>query len=220
MESSIVITEDGSPTLYHPVFEQNYHSIHGAVSESQHVFIQNGLDYWLHHNKDKTCIDILEMGFGSGLNAILTAKRAVDLKLKTIYTTYESFPISIDKAIEISTYFENSEMLINLHQCPWEQAIEINNYFTIIKKEKKMELIDEANKYDLLFYDAFSPTSQPELWTTEIFQKLFKATKNQGLLSTYCAKGSVKRALKEAGWQITGLKGPKGKREMTIAEKK
>jgi tRNA U34 5-methylaminomethyl-2-thiouridine-forming methyltransferase MnmC len=220
MESSIVITEDGSPTLYHPVFEQNYHSIHGAVSESQHVFIQNGLDYWLHHNKDKTCIDIFEMGFGSGLNAMLTAKRAEDLKVNIIYTTYESFPISIDTAVEISTYFENSEMLINLHQCPWGQAIKINNYFTIIKKEKKMECIDAINKFDLIYYDAFSPISQPELWTTEIFQKLFKATKNQGLLSTYCAKGSVKRALKEAGWQITGLKGPKGKREMTIAEKK
>jgi tRNA U34 5-methylaminomethyl-2-thiouridine-forming methyltransferase MnmC len=219
MESSIIITEDGSPTLHHPFFEQNYHSTFGAISESQHVFIQNGFDYWLQKNKVINSIHILEMGFGSGLNALLSAQKANDLKIKTIYTTFESYPISIDTAIILSKYFNNSDLLIQLHQCAWEKAIEINNYFTIIKKEKKMECIDDINKFDLIYYDAFSPNSQSELWTTEIFQKLFEATKNKGLLTTYCAKGSVKRALKEAGWQITALKGPKGKREMTIAEK-
>lgn len=220
MEHNIIVTDDGSPTLLHSIIKQNYHSIYGAISESQHVFIQNGYNYWLEKNEINDSIQILEMGFGTGLNAFLTAQKAYDLKINTIYTTYESFPISIDIATSLNTFFNNSDLLIKLHQCPWGEEIIINDYFKIIKYEKKMEEIDEENKFDLIYYDAFSPNSQPELWTTELFNKLIIATKNNGLLTTYCAKGSVKRALKESGWQITSLKGPKGKREMTIAEKK
>lgn len=213
---SIQITKDNSPTVYSEQFQQTYHSIHGAIAESEHVFIQNGL---VEISKTKSEISIFEMGLGTGLNAALTWQFAIDNNLKINYEAIELFPLNNDLISNFKTEDKNLNQKINtIYLHDWSQELLTENFkFT----KRNIDLIKFETKitYDLIYYDAFAPNAQPELWTEDIFCKLNKMMRPNGILTTYCAKGQVKRNLKAAGFSITNPPGPIGKREMTVALK-
>ncbi|MBK9478129.1 MAG: tRNA (5-methylaminomethyl-2-thiouridine)(34)-methyltransferase MnmD [Bacteroidetes bacterium] len=218
----IIVTKDGSHTLQHPVLDETYHSIHGAIQESKHVFIEAGLKAIAQQKKQ---ISLLEIGFGTGLNAWLTALTARELTCSVEYTTLETFPLAPEITNQLnfanSTMFKEHNILFaELHASEWEKLIPINSIFSLEKKQIKLEDYESEKQFDLIYFDAFSPQSQPELWTVEQFTKLYKSLNYSGILVTYCAKGAVKRNLKEAGFTIEALPGPPGKREMTRAVKK
>ena len=224
----LITTSDGSHTLFHEALNETYHSKNGALQESLHVFIQNGLVNYLSKNNIKA-IHIFEVGFGTGLNAILTLKEAMNRNKKIKYTCLEAFPLSIDTINQLNYLEEESAILKSLfdkmHQCNWNEWVEINEHFSIYKMENKLELISTnellqiSNPFNIIYFDAFAPDKQPELWTTTIFKTIFAAMNNGSLLVTYSAKGDVKRALREVGFIVKRLAGPIGKRHMLCAEK-
>jgi len=214
----IFTTEDGSHSMRSAQFDEAYHSKYGALQESQHVFIEAGLQYLV--DKGKTTISIFEMGMGTGLNVLLTLLYAEKHQIKIDYKTVEAFPILDWSELnypellreKAAVYFDKIHLL-----SPMESKI-LSPYFTLTKFHQKLEeLTFETASFDLIYYDAFAPAAQEELWTEVIFEKLFSAMKPNGVLTTYCAKGSVKRALKAAGFTVEGIPGPPGKREMTRA---
>jgi tRNA U34 5-methylaminomethyl-2-thiouridine-forming methyltransferase MnmC len=215
----IVKTEDGSSTLYNSILKEHYHSTFGALQESRHVFIKAGLD---HLQTKREPINILEVGFGTGLNALLALLWASENKRTINYTGVEAFPIAIEMAKKL-----NYPVLLNtgrgyflkMHSSvAGEVALsECFNFNLKIGLIQEIELEDSF--YDLVFFDAFSPDTQPELWTQQVFSKLNKAMKMNGYLTTYSTKGIVKRALKSAGFSIEKLPGPPGKREILRATK-
>ena len=217
----ILLTEDGSHTLQNGALNETYHSTHGAIQESKHIFIEAGLKEIA---KSKNEISILEIGFGTGLNAYLTLLENDFLKKKIIYTTLEAFPVQMEIAVQLNY----PQLLLNkatdalfdfFHSCNWNKIIAINSDFSFLKIKKKIEDFILTEKYDLIYFDAFSPQTQPELWTKEIFKKLFDTMNDKGILVTYSAKGEVKRNLKAAGFKVVGLIGPIGKREISRAVK-
>ncbi|MCK4664511.1 MAG: tRNA (5-methylaminomethyl-2-thiouridine)(34)-methyltransferase MnmD [Bacteroidales bacterium] len=217
MNPKIIITEDGSNTLFVPSLNENYHSSYGAIQESRHIFINTGF-----LSVKKTNINIFEIGFGTGLNALLTYIEASKNNQKTYYETIELYPLEheIIKALnypQILTPLEK-DVFFKIHST-WNEEIEISDFFTI--KKIKADLIDFKfdKQFDLVYFDAFSPEVQPEMWTKEIFEKIFKQLNINGVLTTYSAKGSVKRILKETGFKIEKLSGPPGKREIIRATK-
>lgn len=204
-----VSTGDGTATLFVPSLNEHYHSIHGAVRESLHVFIHAGLQ---EVNKDE--IQILEVGFGTGLNALLTLSLT---QKPIIYHAIEFHPLS-NEIIQGLNYAENDhdQSMWNLiHEVPWEDEYKINELFRIKKIQVDLLLFNSNEKYDLIYFDAFGPNVQPELWTKEIFKKMFDLLNPNGILVTYSAKGELKRNLKECGFEVETLPGPPGKREMT-----
>lgn len=217
----IITTADGSKTIYFPDLDENYHSHNGALQESVHIFIKNGI----RHFATQTSIHIFEVGFGTGLNALLTADFAQNNTVKTIYHTIEAFPIALEEveALNYASLFEVEkikDLALGLHQLPWGKEMEVDDYFQFKKIHDKLENYSlENNFYDCVFFDAFAPAIQEELWTTEIFSKIFQALKPGGLLVTYCAKGQVKRDLKSVGFTVESTPGPPGKREITLAWK-
>ena len=224
MERKIIKTGDGSVTIHLSEWDEQYHSKHGAIQEAQHVFIKMGLEYWVGLNKEKQ-ISILEIGFGTGLNAFITFLEAKKLQLNINYTGVEAYPVSEAEIGELNY----SEMLSaenqlgafqKMHQIPWNTQEAIAENFQLEKQQKRFEEIEDVNKYDLVFFDAFGARVQPELWTEEIFDKMYDAMKNNGVLVTYSAKGSVRRAMQTAGFIVERLPGPPGKREMLRALKK
>ncbi|MCC9166419.1 tRNA (5-methylaminomethyl-2-thiouridine)(34)-methyltransferase MnmD [Pontibacter harenae] len=218
MHLEIKQTKDGSNTLYVPELNEHYHSVHGAMQESQHVFIKHGLEHMLETKKD---IKILEVGFGTGLNAILTFPVALAQKAFIQYDSLEKFPLSdeVVKLLSFEQFILNPELLdyfYQMHNCDWNLPCDIVPHFTLQKiSETLEEFVSPDAYYDIIYFDAFAPEKQPELWTEAIFEKLFKATRPGGVLVTYCAKGSFKRSLKAAGFEVEALPGPPGKREMT-----
>ena len=221
MEPTLVITEDGSSTIFIAALDEHYHSVHGAIQESVHVFINAGL---LQKINNSTEINILEIGFGTGLNALLTCLQAEDKACKINYTTIEKFPVSDEHVslLNYSTQIEapnTKEFFAAIHAARWEASETITNNFSIQKRKMNIEDVDYTNQFDLIYFDAFAPSAQPELWTDLIFASMYKALKPTGLLVTYCAKGIVKRTMKSVGFSIEALPGPKGKREMTRAVK-
>jgi tRNA U34 5-methylaminomethyl-2-thiouridine-forming methyltransferase MnmC len=209
---SLITTTDGSHTIKNESTGDTYHSIHGATQESNHVFIQNGLKYLLQSHPKET-IRILEVGFGTGLNALLTIS-AKDITIE--YTALEPYPLTPD--IYLSLNFENREMFLKLHQAVWENPVLISPAFTLVKYQSTLQLASlPENYFDLIYYDAFAPKSQPELWELEIFRKIKKLMTKFAVLVTYCAKGQVKRDLKTAGFIVESIPGPPGKREMIRA---
>ncbi len=220
MQPQIRETADGSSTLFAPALNQHYHSTHGAVQESLHVFIEAGL----HHFKT-TEIAILEIGFGSGLNAFLTLLETQKAAQKVTYTAVEKFPISNELAVGLNyadRFAENPDaqkLFAALHSAAWEVAVKITPNFTLVKQQKDfLEITDQA-AFDVIYFDAFSPEAQPELWTEAFLTQMHNALKPGCILVTYCAKGQVKRNLKAAGFMVETLPGPPGKREMTRAVK-
>ena len=217
MEKKLILTNDGSHTLFVPEINECYHSRHGAIVEAEHVFIKTGFS-----TLKKSKLNILEIGFGTGLNTLLTYQKAEQRSIKVNYHTIEPHPINKENYIQLN--FANligleQKNLLDLHNCPWEEASNINNYFTLIKHRITLEKYNTDIKFDIIYFDAFSPNKQPELWSQIIFEKIYNFLKENGSLVTYCAKGSVKRTMESVGFKIVVLDGPPGKRQMTRGEK-
>ncbi len=220
MKREIVETSDGSKTIRIIDLDENYHSSHGALQEALHVFIKNGLLEF----KDKSQISIFEMGFGTGLNSFLSAIKAKELQLKIEYSGVEAYPVSEEeiKALGYANLIgdENVRLYEKLHTSSWEEMNTISEFFTLKKiKNELQKLVFEDESFDIIYYDAFGPRAQDEMWSVDLFQKMYNSLKNGGFLVTYCAKGQVKRNMKEVGFKIEPLPGPPGKREMTRAWK-
>jgi tRNA U34 5-methylaminomethyl-2-thiouridine-forming methyltransferase MnmC len=208
----VILTEDGSHTIKNETTGDTYHSIHGAVQESQHVFIKSGLGYFLSLHP-RTEINILEVGFGTGLNALLT--QAVP-GLKIEYTSLEPYPLS--EEVYRALNYEPKETLLALHQCEWDSSCSITKDFILTKLESTLsEAKLPENHFDVVYFDAFAPNSQPELWTQGAFAKIKSAMATPSVFVTYCAKGQVKRDLKAVGFHVESIPGPPGKREMIRA---
>ena len=210
-EIELKLSEDGSHTLYVPELDEHYHSVFGARTESMHVFIKSGLDH-----SDKQDIKILEIGFGTGLNALLTALNKGRRKIE--YHSIEKYPLNseTEDALTLSPQqtVEESSVFKAIHEAPWNELTEIIPDFKLLKFEDDLLTVNFNTKYDLVYFDAFGPDVQPELWTKDIFQKIFDTTNTNGILTTYSAKGAVRRAMQSAGFKVERLPGPPKKREM------
>jgi tRNA U34 5-methylaminomethyl-2-thiouridine-forming methyltransferase MnmC len=220
---ALFITEDGSHSVLSETFGIAYHSTHGAIQETQHVFIDAGLKYTV--EQGLTEIAILEIGFGTGLNAFMTFLEAQRLGVKINYTTFEAYPLSMEQVFQLN-YVEKLEIpnfknvFESLHTSSWADMTPLSNTFNFTKILADFDQIQFKNSFDIIYFDAFAPQAQPHLWETEMMQKMYSALKNNGILTTYCAKGEVKRVMKSVGFTIEKLAGPPGKREMTRAFKK
>jgi tRNA U34 5-methylaminomethyl-2-thiouridine-forming methyltransferase MnmC len=221
MEVKLVVTGDGSHTLLQPRLNEHYHSTFGAIQESRHIFISSGLGRF----QDNSEVAILEVGFGTGLNALLTILEADQRNLKVDYTAIEPQPIDAPVFLQLNYPYKlglqaSLGPFKAIHEAPFLKKTGITKGFSLVKMKGKLEIIKfSPTAFDLVYFDAFSPEVQPELWTDKIFRKLFNALKPGGILVTYSAKGSVTRALKLAGFRIEKLPGPPGKREITRALK-
>ncbi|GGG96473.1 hypothetical protein GCM10011416_12820 [Polaribacter pacificus] len=219
MKREIRVTLDGSTTLYLPDWDEQYHSKHGAIQEAEHVFLQMGLAACtLQH------ISILEIGFGTGLNCFMTFLAAQKQQLSIDYVGVEAYPV-VQEELDLLNYTtllaaqKHQAVFDRLHSTSWEEKQEISPTFSLTKKQLSFKDITDQNKYDLIYFDAFGAEHQPELWTVSIFEKMFVALKPKGILTTYAAKGSVRRAMQEVGFLVERLPGPPGKREMLRAIK-
>ena len=224
MKREIIKTADGSSTIYLPEWNEHYHSKHGAIQEAQHVFMSSGLEYFVkEHGSQK--ISILEIGFGTGLNALVTFLVAQKTGISVRYTGVEAFPVTSEewKSLDYASLFKDtdaSEVYEKLHDVKWEKFYSISPFFELQKQEKRFHEIGDEDEYDLVFFDAFGPRVQPELWTEEIFKKMHRSLHSGGILVTYSAKGSVRRALQSVGFEVERLPGPPGKREMLRASRR
>jgi tRNA U34 5-methylaminomethyl-2-thiouridine-forming methyltransferase MnmC len=220
-KTQLVITGDGSHSLRLENDNEHYHSLHGAIQESLHVYIRTGLHYL---SAQKKSINILEVGFGTGLNALLTLIESKQNNVSINYYTLEPEPIS--EAIATILNFTKQlnahdcdEAFLKMHSAFNKQTILLSNCFYFQKAHQKLEQYETEIKFDLIYFDAFAPLIQPELWTIEVFSKIYKMMNVGACLVTYCAKGEVKRNLKNVGFVVQSLPGPKGKREMVRAIK-
>jgi len=219
----VYLTDDGSHSIISEQFNESYHSRHGALKESLHVFINAGLKAI--NTKEK--IKILEIGLGTGLNAWLTLLENKTLGKTIEFTGIEPYPISMEMAQSLNyptvaeTPDDKNDQLcfLKIHQEAWETPIKFNDHFTLIKLKTTLADFSSDQKFDLIYFDAFAPNAQPELWTEAVFQQLFELMAPGGKMVTYCAKGTVKRGLKAVGFTVETLEGPPGKREMTRAVK-
>lgn len=216
----IVTTSDGSHSLYVKELDENYHSAHGAIQEAVHVFINNGLAFF-----EKDNLSVFEVGFGTGLNALLALDYAVNNKVYISYTGIETHILDYS-LVQKMNYLEQLNLsefephLKAMHESDLNAEIELNNSFTFTKQQEKVQDFTTDKSFDVIFYDAFSPTSQIEMWDISIFEKLYTYLNDGGALVTYCAKGQLKRDLKSIGFEVETLPGPPGKREMVRAVKK
>lgn len=218
MQKFIQITEDGSHTIQIPEIGVSYHSMHGAIAESRHVYIEAGLTYLL-QEQNHAELSILEMGFGTGLNALLSLQWAIKNSISINYTAIESDPLNQSEytALNYGDFLQMSHELLALHDAEWNLSIRIHELFSLEKQRIDLREFETTQKFNCVFFDAFSPVEQPELWTTEIFQKIFAMLLPGAILVTYCSKSSVRSAMLEAGFQVTKIPGPRGKREMVRA---
>lgn len=220
----IFVTQDGSHSITASRFGVSYHSKYGAITESRHVFIQAGLYPLLLNTPAK--ISILEMGFGTGLNALLTYHETVNRQVEVYYEAIEGFPISIPAAQNLNypqligeNVAELNVVFAQMHELPWDQEIALAPHFKLQKRLGNLQELQFESRFDLIYFDAFAPSAQPELWTAPIMQKMHDALKPGGVFVTYCAKGEFKRTLKAVGFAVERMPGPPGKREMTKAIK-
>lgn len=212
-------TADGSNTLFVPELDEHYHSVKGALTESQHIFIQMGLN----HSQAESP-HVLEIGFGTGLNAFLTLLEAEKQSRKVCFTSIERYPLKEDIVRKLGypeiIAPEKSEKFYALHTAPWNQSVEIPSYFTLHKIEGDFTHFDFQSHYDVVYFDAFAPEKQPEMWSQPLFDRLYQQMNPGGILTTYCAKGVVRRMLQAAGFTVERLPGPPGgKREILRASK-
>lgn len=216
----VVITKDGSHTIAIPEKGVTYHSVHGAVQESMHVFIEAGLGAVL-TSSNKQELNVFEMGFGTGLNAFLTALVAQEQQVSIFYTSVEAFPLSAKETslLNYAQVLGAEDLFHRLHQCNWNEEVVLNEFFTMEKIQTELAAFSPSRPYDLVYYDAFAPSAQPELWTKEVFEQLYGMMNADGVLVTYCSKGDVRRALIAAGFTVEKIPGPPGKREIVRAWK-
>lgn len=219
MKHELIQTSDGSTSLYIADLQETYHSKHGALQETLHVFIQNGLQLFR-----QQAVSILEIGFGTGLNALVTYLKHTDLNLSIRYETVEAYPLSWEEASLMNfPSVLNAPALLpifeQMHTCAWDKPIALSPTFSFKKRLQRFEEIDDPASFDLIYFDAFGAQVQPELWEASIFQKMYNALKPNGYLVTYAAKGSVRRAMQACGFSVERLPGPPMKREMLRARK-
>lgn len=224
MQRKLILTSDGSHTISIPELNVTYHSIHGAIQESKHVFIEAGLDNVISLT-DTWQITILEVGFGTGLNALLTAIEVEKTEKSIYYAALEPFPLDREQIhslnyCELLGRKDLQPLFEQLHTCEWEKKIDIAKNFSFKKSKTDILNLETSETFQLIFFDAFAPSVQPELWTKEIFEKMFEFLGPRGVLVTYCSKGDVRRAMQAAGFVVEKLPGPKGKREMIRAHPK
>lgn len=223
MKRNIITTSDGSKTIQIEDWNEQYHSIHGAIQEANHVFLKHGLLFYSELHSETQPISILEIGFGTGLNAFLTLIEAEKLKLNLNYTGVEAYPVKTDEIIQLNyveLISESHEAIFEkLHETFWETQHDITPDFKLEKQEKFFKDITAKNAYNIIYFDAFGARVQPDLWTEDIFKIMYNALKENGVLVTYSAKGSVRRAMQAVGFDVERLPGPPGKREMLRATK-
>jgi tRNA U34 5-methylaminomethyl-2-thiouridine-forming methyltransferase MnmC len=218
MERHLVITADGSTTLLIPELNETYHSIHGAERESLHVFIDAGLKFLCGKGpaeRQVPVIRILEMGFGTGLNALLTLLYAEEHQLQVYYEALEKYPLPEEEVALLN--YRDRDKLLSLHACAWEKPVALSTGFMLHKRQLDLLNYTPEQRFDLVYFDAFAPGVQPKLWSREVFAKLYTAMSPGGVLVTYSSKGTVKNALREAGFEIKRLPGAAGKRHILRA---
>lgn len=223
MKRKIITTSDGSKTIQIVDWNEQYHSVHGAIQEANHVFIKHGLLFFFETFYKASAIRILEVGFGTGLNAFLTLIKAKELNLTIDYVGVEAYPVKKEEINQLNyaeliskkdkTHFEK------LHKVTWETSQSITSNFKLEKQEKFFKDIKSDNEFDIIYFDAFGARVQPDLWTESIFKIMYEAMKSNSVLVTYSAKGSVRRAMQAVGFTVERLPGPPGKREMLRAIK-
>lgn len=214
---SIVATNDGSHTIQLQNKNVTYHSINGAIQETNHVFINAGLKYLI--EQGYTNINLLEVGFGTGLNVLLSVTNAINQKI--FCNTIEPFPLdsSIIQKLNYGTVLQQQNLFDMLHNSAFDLEIKVNSNFTLLKSNCYLQSFESTKKFNLVYFDAFAPDDQPELWTEEVFTKVYNFMQPNAVLVTYCSKGIVNRTMKHVGFAIQKLQGPPGKREMIRATK-
>ena len=219
MEREIIRTSDGSTTIHIKDWDECYHSKHGAIQEAKHVFIKNGLALFPNQK-----VSILEIGFGTGLNAFITYLEAKKLAQTIDYVGVEAYPIS-EEELKSMNYPEELDALDSkvifdkMHDGNWEEKNLLSDSFSLTKRKQFFEEIDDIEKFDLIYFDAFGYRVQPELWTVEVFERMYKSLKPNSVLVTYAARGVIKRNMIEVGFTVEKMAGPPGKREMFRARK-
>lgn len=218
MKRELQETADGSHTLFIPEMDEHYHSVNGAVQESRHVFIEAGL-----HRQEKKDITVFEVGFGTGLNAYLTLLDAENEDRSVDYFSVELYPLdpSLVRALNYGDMIcpEKKMLITALHSAAWNEPVKITDHFTLHKIQGDNNSCTLPEDMDLIYFDAFAPDKQPEMWSQEIFDRLYAHTSEGGILTTYCAKGVVRRMMQKAGYSVERIPGPPGKREMLRAIK-
>lgn len=225
LSHQIITTEDGSTTIQIPEWNEQYHSKHGAIQEAKHVFLKTGLaslnlDYFRENNQEVT---VLEAGFGTGLNALLTYFWAEENKVKINYISLEAFPVAKEEVLKLNypQQIEDDQADVifkKIHSAHWDEKTEISSNFKLHKIHQKFDQLSLINTANIVFYDAFGPRVQPDLWEVKTLKLYKNALKNKGVFVTYCAKGSVRRDLESLGFQMKRMPGPPGKREMLRGE--
>ncbi|MDG3581468.1 tRNA (5-methylaminomethyl-2-thiouridine)(34)-methyltransferase MnmD [Galbibacter pacificus] len=223
MERKVIKTSDGSTTIYIENWNEHYHSKHGAIQEAYHVFINSGFYPYLKNNKSEE-LSILEIGFGTGLNAFITYLEAENNGVQVKYDGVEAYPVKSEE-IALLNYVEELKaeekraIFNKMHEIDWEDYKRVSKFFQLKKRKQFFSEITDVNLFDIVYFDAFGARVQPELWEEVIFEKMYKALKTNGILVTYAAKGSVRRAMQKVGFMVEKLPGPPGKREMLRAVK-
>lgn len=223
-ERRVIHTDDGSASIYAPAFDASYHSTHGALQESRHVFVAAGL---AHVAPGKDVVHVLECGFGTGLNLFASLAWVAGRDIKLDYTGLEAFPLS--PALLSATDYGSlpglaplvrlsPKLISDVHASTWPSDLELDGALGVLRKRnRRIETLEAESVYDVVYYDAFAPRAQPELWTQDVFARLHRALKPGGVLVTYCVQGQVRRDLEAVGFDVVKLPGPPGKREMTRA---
>ena len=217
----LIVTSDGSHSLLNEALNETYHSVHGAIQESLHVFIKNGLSYFLEKHSPAE-VSIFEVGFGTGLNALLTVQAMQSPNVALKYVSIEAFPIgeALWAGLNYTKTLGFEDTFAFLHRSPWEVVNKISGHIELLKLQTTLEKVQlKDGSFDLVFFDAFAPSKQPELWTIDMLRKVVLAMKSGAVFVTYCAKGQLKRDLKELGLNVETLSGPPGKKEMVRAVK-
>jgi tRNA U34 5-methylaminomethyl-2-thiouridine-forming methyltransferase MnmC len=217
MIREFVMTEDGSHTIFVPEMGEHYHSVHGAIQESRHIFINQG-----YKKADRDLISILEVGFGTGLNALLTIMESTKDGKSVAYESWEAYPLSAEESqlLNYPTILKEGQAIFEtIHRCEWGKVVLITDSFSLKKIMGDIRDFYSDRFFDLVYFDAFGPDYQPDLWEVSIFEKIAYCMKKDARLVTYSAKGQVRRNLKSAGFRIEKVPGPPGKREITIAIK-
>jgi tRNA U34 5-methylaminomethyl-2-thiouridine-forming methyltransferase MnmC len=212
------ITEDGSHTVYWPEYHQHYHNSKGALEESLHVFLRAGLDTV----QQEGCTEVFEMGFGTGLNPLLTLLDTEEKQRHIRFTSLEAFPLTEEEYLPLNYggllgHPQAGEWLRAMHAAPWGEWVRMSPHFELRKVQDDLLAWLPDQLFHVIYFDAFAPNPQPELWSEEVFRKMFAMLHPGGVLTTYCAKGAVKRAMRAAGFEVEALPGALGKREMTRA---
>jgi len=221
MERKIILTGDGSHSISVPELNVAYHSIHGAIQESLHVFIEAGFRHQIRQLPGKQ-IAILEVGFGTGLNALLTAIAAEKMERSIYYVALEPNPLNKEEFYSLN-YCEllgrrdRQEDFLRMHECEWNKIISVTEELLMYKSDSLLQTFEGRTKFHLIYFDAFAPNAQPQLWTKEVFDKMYSILQPGGILVTYCSKGEVRSNMITAGFEVEKLPGPPGKREMIRA---